>query len=151
MRGLLDAPVVDDVAAVDGVAAAVPEIYGIGQIVGSDGDPLGGNGLPTQAGTGSQIPRSTPGRSPTGAPEGPGEVVVDKASADDGDLEVGDATTIRTDPVDVTVVGIAAMATPAPTAPARGPTRPSPPSSPSRSCCPNRAASPTSWWRPTTA
>jgi putative ABC transport system permease protein len=108
-RGLLDASVVDDVAAVDGVAAAVPEIYGIGQIVGSDGDPLGGNGPPTQAGNWIADPEINPWQIADGrAPEGPGEVVVDKASADDGDLEVGDATTIRTpDPVDVTVVGIA--------------------------------------------
>jgi putative ABC transport system permease protein len=108
-RGLLDASVVDDVAAVDGVAAAVPEIYGIGQIVGSDGDPLGGNGPPTQAGNWIADPEINPWQIADGrAPEGPGEVVIDKASADDGDLQVGDATTIRTpDPVDVTVVGIA--------------------------------------------
>src|SRR5919106_4971356 len=49
-RGLLDAGIVDDIAAVDGVAAAVPEISGIGQIVGSDGDALGGNGPPPLAG-----------------------------------------------------------------------------------------------------
>jgi putative ABC transport system permease protein len=108
-RGLLDASVVEDVAAVDGVATAVPEIYGIGQIVGSDGDPLGGNGPPTQAGNWIADPEINPWQIADGrAPEGPGEVVIDKASADDGDLQVGDATTIRTpDPVDVTVVGIA--------------------------------------------
>ncbi|HEX2564468.1 MAG TPA: ABC transporter permease, partial [Acidimicrobiales bacterium] len=107
-RGLLDASVVGDVAAVDGVATAVPEIYGIGQIVGSDGDPLGGNGPPTQAGNWIADPEINPWQIASGrAPEGPGEVVIDKASADDGDLQVGDATTIRTpDPVDVTVVGI---------------------------------------------
>jgi putative ABC transport system permease protein len=108
-RGLLDASIVDDVAAVDGVATAVPEIYGIGQIVGSDGDPRGGNGPPTQAGNWIADPEINPWQIADGrAPEAPGEVVIDKASADEGDLAVGDATTIRTpEPIDVTVVGIA--------------------------------------------
>jgi putative ABC transport system permease protein len=108
-RGLLDASVVENVTAVDGVATAVPEISGIGQIVGSDGDPLGGNGPPTQAGNWIADPEINAWRIADGrAPEGPGEVVIDKASADGGELEVGDATTIRTpEPVDVTVVGIA--------------------------------------------
>ena len=95
VRGACSTPVVDD-AAVDGVARGVLEIYGIGQIVGSDGDPLGGNGLPTQAGNWIADPEINPWQIADGRPEGPGEVVVDKASADDGDLEVGDATTIRT-------------------------------------------------------
>jgi putative ABC transport system permease protein len=108
-RGLLDATVVDDIAAVDGVAAAVPEISGIGQIVGSDGDPLGGNGPPTQAGNWISDPDINPWEIADGrAPEAPGEVVIDKASADKGDLAVGDTTTIRTpQPIEVTVVGIA--------------------------------------------
>ena len=108
-RGLLDASVVDDVAAVDGVATAVPEIYGIGQIVGSDGDPIGGNGPPTQAGNWIADAGINPWQIADGrAPEGPGEVVIDRASADTGDLDVGDTTTIRTpESVEATVVGIA--------------------------------------------
>jgi putative ABC transport system permease protein len=108
-RGLLDASVVDDVAAVDGVATAVPEIYGIGQIVGSDGDPIGGNGPPTQAGNWIADPGINPWQIADGrAPEGLGEVVIDRASADKGDLAVGDTTTIRTpEAVEATVVGIA--------------------------------------------
>ena len=108
-RGLLDAAVVEDIAGVDGVAAAVPEISGIGQIVGSDGDPLGGNGPPTQAGNWIEDADINPWEIADGhAPEAPGDVVIDKASADDGDLAVGDTTTIRTpDPIEVTVVGIA--------------------------------------------
>jgi putative ABC transport system permease protein len=108
-RGLLDASIVDDVAAVDGVRAAVPEVYGMGQIVGSDGDPLGGNGPPTQAGNWINDPEINPWRIADGrAPERPGEAVIDKASADKGDLEVGDTTTIRTpQPIRVTVVGVA--------------------------------------------
>jgi putative ABC transport system permease protein len=108
-RGLLDASVVDDVASVDGVATAVPEIYGIGQIVGSDGDPIGGNGPPTQAGNWIADPGINPWQIADGrAPEGPGEVIIDRASADSGELAVGDPTTIRTpEAVEATVVGIA--------------------------------------------
>ena len=108
-RGRLDTSVVDDVAAVDGVATAVPEIYGIGQIVGSDGDPIGGNGPPTQAGNWIADAGINPWQIADGrAPEGPGEVVIDRASADTGDLDVGDTTTIRTpESVEATVVGIA--------------------------------------------
>jgi putative ABC transport system permease protein len=108
-RGLLGADVVDKVAAVRGVAAAVPEIYGIGQIVGADGDAIGGNGPPTQAGNWITNPDINPWKIADGRPpEAPGEVVIDKASADKGHLAVGDRTTIRTpQPVDVTVVGIA--------------------------------------------
>ena len=110
-RGLLDAGLVDDIAAVDGVAAAVPEIEGIGQIVGSDGDPLGGNGPPTSAGNWIADPHVNPWDVAEGrAPEAPGEVVIDRAAADDGDLAVGDTTTIRIpEPIEVSVVGLASF------------------------------------------
>jgi putative ABC transport system permease protein len=109
-RGLLDAAVVDQIRDVDGVAAAEPRIEATGQIVGADGDPLGGgNGPPTEAGNWIDDADLNPydldeGRAPTA----PGEVVIDRGSADNGDLAVGDTTTIRTPtPIDVTVVGIA--------------------------------------------
>ncbi|MFE7448066.1 ABC transporter permease, partial [Streptomyces chartreusis] len=42
------------------------------------------------------------------APRGPGEVVIDRGTAERGDLKIGDTTTLRTpDPVKVTVVGLA--------------------------------------------
>ncbi len=49
-RGLIDRSLVDEVASLDGVAAAEPRIEGGARIVGADGDPLGGNGPPTQGG-----------------------------------------------------------------------------------------------------
>jgi putative ABC transport system permease protein len=108
-RGLLDASVVDDVRAVDGVAAAEPQIEAGGQIVGKDGDPLGGNGPPTLAGNWIDDPTLNPYRLAEGrAPGAPGEVVIDRGSAEEGDLDVGDTTTVRTpEPIDVTIVGIA--------------------------------------------
>src|SRR5215211_5428062 len=40
-RGLIDRSLVDQVAAVDGVAAAEPQIEGLGQLLGADGDAVG--------------------------------------------------------------------------------------------------------------
>src|SRR5215218_6448626 len=45
-RGLVDASLVDTVRNVDGVTAAEASVEGFGQIVGKDGDKLGGNGPP---------------------------------------------------------------------------------------------------------
>ena len=112
-RGLLDAAIVGQVAAVDGVAAAVPQIDGRGQIVGSDGDPLGGNGPPTLATNWIDDRDLNPYVLAEGrAPEGPGEVVIDRRSAKEGHLDVGDTTTIRIPgPIDVRVVGVATFGT----------------------------------------
>ncbi|HEX6166683.1 MAG TPA: FtsX-like permease family protein [Acidimicrobiales bacterium] len=108
-RGTLDAALADRIAAVDGVAAAVPRIEGSGRIVGADGDPLGGNGPPTVAANWVEVDELNPYDLAEGrAPAAPGEVVIDRASAESGALVVGDTTTVRTPtPVDVTVVGIA--------------------------------------------
>ena len=107
--GALDASLVDTISGVDGVASAAPVVEGSGQIVGADGDPLGGNGPPTVAGNWVTEPGLNPYQLVEGhAPETDGEVVIDKATAEDGDLHVGDETTIRVPrPVDVTVVGLA--------------------------------------------
>ena len=48
-RGLIDESMVDEIAAVDGVAAAVPEVRGVAQLIGADGKPVGGDGPPTIA------------------------------------------------------------------------------------------------------
>ena len=50
-RGVIDASIADTVAGVDGVAAAKPYVEGYGQILGKDGDALGGNGPPQLAGS----------------------------------------------------------------------------------------------------
>src|SRR5918995_5303743 len=108
-RGLIDAGVVDDLVGADGVAAAVPWVEGTGQIVGADGDPLGGNGPPTVAANWVSDTTISPWRITDGrAPEAPAEVVIDRSSADNGDLAAGDTTTVRVpEPIEVTVVGIA--------------------------------------------
>jgi putative ABC transport system permease protein len=108
-RGLVDAALADEIAEVDGVAAAAPRIEGYGRIVGADGDPIGGNGPPTVAGNWIADDRLNPYDLAGGrAPAAPGEVVIDKAAAEEGDLAIGDTTVVRTpDPTEVTIVGLA--------------------------------------------
>jgi putative ABC transport system permease protein len=107
--GLLDASIVASVAAVDGVDAAAGGIEANAQVVGSDGRPLGGDGPPTMAGSWIDDPELFPFELAEGrAPSAAGEVVLDRRTAEAGDLAVGDATTVLTPaPIDVTVVGVA--------------------------------------------
>ncbi|MFF9210062.1 MULTISPECIES: ABC transporter permease [unclassified Streptomyces] len=94
---------------VPGVAAAVPDIQGAGQLVGSDGKPVGGQGPPTLAGNWITDPRLNPYRLAEGhAPRKSGEVVVNRGAAKKGGLHLGDTTVLRTpDPVRVRIVGLA--------------------------------------------
>ena len=109
MRGLLDETIVADVAAIDGVAAAFPEVSGTATLIGADGDPVGGNGPPSIASNWIDDPelawlRLTEGRIPTAS----GEVVIDQASAERADLAIGDETTVLTPArIPVTIVGLA--------------------------------------------
>jgi putative ABC transport system permease protein len=109
MRGLVDESMVAEVAAVDGVEAAVPEVRGNAQLIGADGSPVGGDGPPTVAVNwidDSELGSLTlvAGR----APDAAGEVVVDRATADSAGLAIGDDTTVLIpEPVPVTVVGLA--------------------------------------------
>ena len=107
-RAGLPSTLVSTIAAVPGVATATPQITGIAQLIGHDGEPLGGQGPPTFGGNwidGSVNPfRLREGRAPSRV----GEVVIDQGSATTGKLAVGDHTTVRTpEPTEVTVVGIA--------------------------------------------
>ncbi|MFC8248251.1 ABC transporter permease [Streptomyces chartreusis] len=92
-----------------GVAAAAPNIQGAGQLIGKNGDPIGGQGPPTLAGNWITDPELNAYQLAEGhAPRSPGEVVIDRGTAERGDLKIGDTTTLRTpDPVKVTVVGLA--------------------------------------------
>ncbi|MFJ7198957.1 MULTISPECIES: ABC transporter permease [unclassified Streptomyces] len=92
-----------------GVAAAAPDIQGAGQLVGADGRPVGGQGPPTLAGNWIDDPELNPYRLAAGhAPAAPGEVVVNRGTAERGGLRIGDTTVLRTpDPVHVRIVGLA--------------------------------------------
>ncbi len=107
-RGLIDRSLVDEVAQVDGVAAAEPVVSGFGQLLGADGDVIGGGGPPQLAGSWTTDPDLNAYRLVDGrAPEGDNEVVVNKGTLDDGDLALGDTTTLLTpEPVEVTIVGV---------------------------------------------
>ncbi|MFF3937141.1 ABC transporter permease [Streptomyces phaeofaciens] len=109
VRAPVPTSLVTAVEAVPGVAAAAPDIQGAGQLVGRDGEPIGGQGPPTLAGNWITDPQLNPYRLAEGrAPARSGEVVVNRGAADKGGLGIGDTTTLRTpDPVRVTIVGLA--------------------------------------------
>lgn len=110
-RGRMPGSVVDEVAAVDGVASAEGFVGGYAQIIDADGDPIGnpGRGAPT---LGMSFPTGDLGMwelTEGSAAPGPGEVVIDKGSADLGDLAVGDTITVltQTGPHEYLLVGTA--------------------------------------------
>ena len=108
-RGFIDASVVDAVRDVSGVGRVGVEVTGYGQILGSDGDALGGNGPPRIAAAWIDDPDLNPYELVEGrAPSADDEVVINRGAAEDGDLHVGDRTVVQIPrPVVVTVVGIA--------------------------------------------
>ena len=107
-QGLIPESIVDTVRGVDGVAAAEPMVQGFGQLVGKDGEDIGQDGPPKLAGNWIADPELNPFRIAEGrAPRAADEVVINQGAADDGDLEVGDTTTVKTPgPVKVKIVGI---------------------------------------------
>ncbi|WP_405813510.1 FtsX-like permease family protein [Streptomyces sp. NBC_01390] len=112
VRGPVPTDLVDTVERVPGVAAAAPDIQGAGQLLAADGRPIGGQGPPTLAGNWITDPKLNPYRLAEGrAPARSGEVVVNRGTAEKGDLRIGDTTILRTpDPVRVTIVGLATFA-----------------------------------------
>ncbi|MFD5634087.1 FtsX-like permease family protein [Streptomyces sp. NPDC127077] len=109
VRAPVGTDLVGAIERVPGVAAAAPDIQGAGQLIGSDHEPIGGQGPPTLAGNWIDDPTLNAYRLAEGrAPEKSGEVVVNRGAAKKGHLRIGDTTVLRTpDPVRVTVVGLA--------------------------------------------
>lgn len=97
-RGPVSSDVLSTVNQVDGVSAAVGEITGYAQIVSRDGDPLGGASMATGPTLGLNwidVPELNQYALVEGRPpSGPEEVVIDRASAYNGQLAVGDRATI---------------------------------------------------------
>lgn len=112
-RGEIDAALADTIAGVEGVAAVQPVRDGTAQIEGADGEIIGGGGPPQMGSQWITVDELNPWRLQDGrAPAGPEEVVIDKASARQGDLQVGDTTRLFVpEPLDVTIVGIATFGT----------------------------------------
>src|SRR5262249_18933069 len=112
-QAAIPASTLDQVAHVGGVATAAPLVEGNVQLIGNDRERLGGNGPPTRGSNWITNAALNPWHLVDGrAPTADGEVVVDQASADAGDLHVGSTTTVLVPrPVQVTVVGIAKFGT----------------------------------------
>ena len=111
VRGRIPESVLGTVAAVDGVADAQGIVQGFAQVVDRDGDPIGkpGEGAPTIAMTyvgGALSPwqLTEDSRAP-----GPGELVLDKGTADRGNLEIGETVVVitQTGPHALPLVGTA--------------------------------------------
>jgi putative ABC transport system permease protein len=102
------------VAGVDGVADAQGSVTDFALVIGADGDPIGNpnNGPPTFGDTWLTGDLS-PWTLTEGSREpGPGELVLDVRTADDGDLELGDMVTVITTsaPQEFPLVGTARFA-----------------------------------------
>jgi putative ABC transport system permease protein len=98
-RGRIDASLLPVVRHAPGVADAVGSVMGYARIVGRDGKALGNpqSGAPTLGGDHPTDPRLNPwtltvGRPPAAA----GQVVIDRKSSRDGNLQVGNVTTVLT-------------------------------------------------------
>lgn len=105
------------VAAVPGVRAVAPDITGYAQLVGKSGKAIGvaAGGAPTLGTAWTDVSdlnplRLLPGGKP---PRGPGDVVIDKHSADVGHFKVGDTVRVLTQasPGTYTITGIATWGT----------------------------------------
>lgn len=112
-RALIPASLLTTVRNVPGVADAQPSITGYGQILGADGNAVGGNGPPRTAGNWVTDPALNPYRIVQGrAPRSPDEVVINRGAATSGHLRVGDVTTVETpQPVRARIVGLADFGT----------------------------------------
>ena len=108
-----DAALLREVKGTDGVALAAggiadPQVA----IIGSDGEPVGGNGAPTFAFSAGGPDRFDPLTYVEGAPpESDDELVIDKATADSQGFELGDPVTVagKTGTQEYTLGGIATL------------------------------------------
>jgi putative ABC transport system permease protein len=87
--------ILDTVVSVEGVAIADPAVNGFAQVVGTDGEPIGGQGPPTLGVSWTEVDAFNPTMQVGGrAPAGAGEVVIDVTTAENGNIAVGDRVTI---------------------------------------------------------
>ena len=112
-RQQIDASLAGTVAEVPGVKAVALDVEGYAQLVGKNGRPIGvaSNGPPTIGLAWIDVSALNPLRLLPGGqpPRGPGEVVIDKHSADVGHFTVGDKVRVLTknSPAVYTITGLA--------------------------------------------
>lgn len=95
VRDPVPAELVDDVAAVDGVAIAQGSINRYAQVLDKDGEPISTNGAPALGlSWGGESALDGVVLKDGRAPVGPDEVALDKATADRADYAVGDEVSI---------------------------------------------------------
>jgi putative ABC transport system permease protein len=111
-RPAVDVSLAATMRGVPGVAAAEPAITGFGEILGSDGAAIGGNGPPRLASYWLPDPVLNPYRLAQGrAPATPEEIVVNRGAATAGKLRLGQTVTVLMPaPVRARIVGIATFA-----------------------------------------
>ena len=111
-RGRVDESLVASLRAVSGASVVEGQVQGYARLVGKDGKALGNPkmGAPTYGGNWSEAKELNPFTLVAGQPpRADNEVVIDKKSADDGKLAVGDTTTVLVQgpPQQVRITGIA--------------------------------------------
>lgn len=111
-RGRIDAALVDTIARVDGVAAAEGDVGGYARLIGKDGQALGNpaSGAPTFGMSWTENGSLNTFTLVSGtAPLRDDDVVIDRKSARDGGLSVGDTTRVLIEgpPQQVRIAGIA--------------------------------------------
>lgn len=112
LRATIDGSIVDVVAAVPGVKAAQADVNGAASITNAEGKIIGGDG-PPQFGRAWHDGAPSPWTLKDGeGPTNDTEVVIDAATAEKGDVEVGETVTITTKVAtrEFTVVGLALFA-----------------------------------------
>lgn len=90
-RGQIPEDIVQVVADAPGVGSVEAQVFGFAQIIGNDGTPIGNpaSGAPTLGFNWSDDDQLNPFTLDEGEAPGPGQVVADRFTADQGDLEVG--------------------------------------------------------------
>ena len=103
--------VLDTVRSVEGVTSATGDIQAFARVIGKDGEPLGseGNGPPTFGGIASSDSAGLWTVEEGRLPLGPNEMMLDRATADNGDFVVGDTVRVVSfaGPREFTLVGVA--------------------------------------------
>lgn len=107
-RSPIPIDIVDVIESIDGVETTAVAVEGTGQVLDSDGDPVGGNGPPTMAAGWIDNPELTGWELIDGrAPETAGEVVLDEATFEDTGANLGGTVTVLVpDATRFTVVGV---------------------------------------------